>query len=114
MRRNYTLNDEETEIITSMIETLRTSPYMSYIETEEIKGDYYKIIMSYVKEYLEFIDALHLRTAIDVNCDYFITRDGELRKRAQSIIDRKIIEYPINISTPSSFLKELRLKRNIE
>jgi predicted nucleic acid-binding protein len=114
MRRNYTLNDEETEIITSMIETLRTSSYMSYIETEEIKGDYYKIIMSYVKEYLEFIDALHLRTAIDVNCDYFITRDGELRKRAQSIIDRKIIEYPINISTPSSFLKELRLKRNIE
>lgn len=112
-RKDYSLDDNETEIITSMIEALRTNTHISYIETEEIKGDYYKVIMSYVKEYIDFIDALHLRTAIDVNCDYFVTRDGELRKRAQNLISSKIIEYPIRICTPSSFLKEIKKSEDL-
>ncbi len=106
-RKNYSLNDEEAETITSMLETLRTSPHISYIETQEITGDFYKIIMSYVKESLEFIDAIHIRTAIDVGCEFFITRDGELRTRTQQLIDKQIID-PIKLGTPSSYLKSLK------
>ena len=52
--------------------------------------------------------ALHLKTAIDVKCDFFITKDGELQKRAQNLVSNIIIEYPIRISTPSSYFQLTR------
>ena len=66
----------------------------------QIKGLWKKNIY-----YIDFLDALHLRTAIDVECDYFVTKDSELRKRAQALLTKKIINEPIKISTPSGILK---------
>jgi len=107
-RKDYTLDDEEAIFIAKIVEGLRTSEYLTYVETEEITGDFYKIVMGYVKEYIDFLDALHLRTAIDVECDYFLTKDVELRKRAQALITKKIITEPIKMSTPPSFLRILK------
>ena len=103
-RKDYTLDDEEAEFVAQIVEELRTNERLTYVETEEITGDFYKIVMGYVKEYIDFLDALHLRTAIDVSCDYFISKDTELRKRAQALISKKIISEPIKISAPSPAL----------
>lgn len=74
---------------------------------------FFKTIMGYVRGYLDFLDATHLRTAIDTKCDYFVTKDGELRKRAQKLINKGIITEPIKITTVSGFLKTLRKKKNV-
>ena len=88
-RRNYVMDSEQLISVSKMIEILRTSPYLNYIEPETMTDNFLKLVMEYVKGYVDFVDALHLRTAIDIKCDYFVTNDGELRKRAQKLICNK-------------------------
>lgn len=112
VRRNYTLTKDETETISELVENLRTNEFLNYIDIgETVNGHFFRIIMRYVQEYVDFLDALHLRTAIDVGCDYFVTKDGELRKRAQELINNKVITEPIKIASVSGFLKVLKLQR---
>jgi len=69
---------------------------------------FFKTIMDYVRGYMGFLDGIHLRTAIDTKCDYFITKDGELRKRAQDLIGDGVITESIKISSVTGFLRILR------
>ena len=112
VRRNYTLTKDEAETISELVENLRTNEFLNYIDIgETVNGHFFRIIMRYVQGYVDFLDALHLRTAIDVGCDYFVTKDGELRKRAQELINNKVITEPIKITSVSGFLKVLKLQR---
>jgi predicted nucleic acid-binding protein len=106
-RRNYVLDNEQLSTVASMLKTFRASPYLNYIEPETMTEGFFKEVMKYVEGYMDFVDALHLRTAIDTECDYFVTNDGELRKRAQKLICNKTITEKIRISSSKGFLKEL-------
>ena len=44
-----------------------------------------------IEECIEPTDAIHLRIALDVDCDYFITKGADLRKRIQEMINNKKI-----------------------
>lgn len=101
------MDSEQLISVSKMIEILRTSPYLNYIEPETMTDNFLKLVMEYVKGYVDFVDALHLRTAIDIKCDYFVTNDGELRKRAQKLICNKIIAEKIQITTAKGFLQNL-------
>jgi len=112
VRQNYTLTEDETRTVSELVENLRTNKFLNYIDIgETVKGDFFRIIMEYVRGYVDFLDALHLRTAIDVGCDYFVTKDGELRKRVQELINNKVIIEPIKITSVSGFLKVLKFQR---
>jgi predicted nucleic acid-binding protein len=106
-RRNYVMDNEQLLSVSSMTEKLRTNPYLNYIEPETMTDVFLKLVMEYVKGYADFVDALHLRTAIDTKCDYFVTNDGELRKRAQKLICDKIITEKIKITSAKGFLQSL-------
>ena len=67
--------------------------------------------MKYMRGYIDFMDALHLRTAIDAGCDYFVTKDAELRKRVQELISNNVISEPIKITSVSGFLKILKTQK---
>jgi predicted nucleic acid-binding protein len=101
------MDSEQLLSVSNMMEQLRNNPYLNYIEPETMTDVFFKLVMEYVKGYVDFVDALHLRTAIDTKCDYFITNDGELRKRAQKLICDKIITEKIKITTAKSFLQSL-------
>lgn len=108
VRRNYVLEEDQVRTVSELVENLRTNEYLNYINPETMTEGFFKTIMEYVRGYLDFLDALHLRTAIDTKCDYFVTKDGELRKRGQELINEAIITEPIKIATVSGFLKILR------
>jgi len=110
VKRNYVLDEDQIRTVSELVENLRTNEYLNYIEPETMTEKFFKTIMEYVRGYLDFLDAIHLRTAIDTKCDYFVTKDGELRKRAQSLISRGVITAPIQITSVSGFLKILRKK----
>jgi len=112
VRRNYVLDEDQMKTISELVENLRTNEYLNYIEPETMTEGFFKTTMEYVRGYLDFVDAIHLRTAIDTKCDYFVTKDGELRKRAQKLMDEGVITEPIKITTVSGFLKILRKKEN--
>jgi predicted nucleic acid-binding protein len=111
VRKEYSLSKEETKTIAELVENLRKNKFLNYVDVGEITGEYFQIIMSYVQGYLDFLDALHLRTAIDVGCDYFVTKDGELRKRVQTLINKGTINEPIKITSVSGFLNILKKSR---
>jgi predicted nucleic acid-binding protein len=108
VRRNYVLDNTQIETISELIENLRTNKYLNYIEPETMTEGFFKIVMEYVRGYLDFLDAIHLRTAIDTKCDYFLTKDGELRKRAQKLINSHIVTEPIKITSVTGFLEIIR------
>ena len=114
VRRNYVLDENQMRTVSELVEILRTNKYLNYVEPETMTEGFFKVIMKYVRGYLDFVDATHLRTAIDTKCDFFITKDGELRKRAQKLIDESVITETIKISSVSGFLEILRQKTSAQ
>jgi hypothetical protein len=45
--------------------------------------------------------------AIELECDFFITRDAGLRKRFDKLVKRAIITEPMKITTINGFLNIL-------
>ena len=114
VRRNYVLDENQMRTVSELVEILRTNKYLNYVEPETMTEGFFKVIMKYVRGYLDFVDATHLRTAIDTKSDFFITKDGELRKRAQKLIDESVITETIKISSVSGFLEILRQKTSAQ
>ncbi len=81
---------------------------MTYIDVEKMQEKIFPVIKQYLDGYLDFIDAYHLRTAIETGCDYLVTKDSGFRKRAQALINKGIIKEPIKITSVSGFLRILR------
>jgi rRNA-processing protein FCF1 len=73
---------------------------------------FFKSVMDYVKRQIDFIDAAHLRTAIDTDCDYFVTNDGELRLRAQRLLCDQIIKERISLASASGFREVIEKANN--
>jgi predicted nucleic acid-binding protein len=112
VKKNYDLKSDQLEIVNSLIENLRSNEYLNYVDPEAMTDKFFKIIMKYVEGYLDFLDAIHLRTAIDTKCNYFVTRDTELRKRFQKLVSSGIINEPIKITSEKGFLGILKIKEN--
>jgi predicted nucleic acid-binding protein len=110
VRREYTLTKEQAQAVVDLIERLRASPFLNYIEPGGMTEGFFKSVMDYVKRYIDFVDAAHLRTAIDTNCDYFVTNDGELRTRAQRLLCDHIITEDITLASASGFLEAIERK----
>lgn len=113
VREEYVLTKDEIRSVSELIEKFRNNEYLNYVEPhafKEMGDEYFKIIMGYVRGHMNFYDALHVRTAIDIECDYFVTKDGELRKRFQTLINNKIINEPLKIANVNGFLHVLKQK----
>jgi len=110
VRQKYVLQADQIRAVSELVENLRTNEYLNYIEPEAMTEGFFTTIMQYVRGYLDFLDAIHLRTAIDTKCDFFVTKDGELRKRAQELMDEGVITESIKITSVSGLLETLRRK----
>lgn len=110
-RTSFELSESERKTISELVEKLRNSEYLTYIEVEKMHEKFFPVIKKYLEGYIEFVDAYHLRTAIEVGCDYIVTRDSGFRKRVQALISDGVITEPIKITSPSGFLEILRTNK---
>lgn len=110
-RDKFELNEVERKTVSELVERLRNSEYLTYIDVEKMQDKFFPIIKQYIDGYVEFADAYHLRTAIEVECDYIVTKDSGFRKRVQALIKKGIIKEPMKITSPSGFLRILRKKK---
>ena len=107
-KKDFVLDEHQLTLVSELVENFRDNQYLNYIVPEIMTDRFFNEVMKYVRGYIEFVDALHLRTAIDTSCEYFVTKDGPLRKRAQKLkSDKKIIEN-IKITSVTGFLDTLR------
>jgi len=107
-RSKYVLSPEETEQIDVMLKELKEDENINFIEIASMHEEFFGCIIEYVENYVDFLDAIHIRIALDVKCDYFITKDGELRRRLQNLISQRKIDDSIKIASVSGFLKRLK------
>lgn len=107
-RNNFKLDDAELKTVSELVEGLRSSEYLTYVDVEKMQDKLFSVIKQYLDEYIEFVDAYHLRTAIEVDCDYFVTKDSGIRKHVQDLKNRGIIKEPIKITSVSGFLRIIR------
>ena len=83
---------------------------MTFIEVEKMQDKLFPVIKKYLDGYVEFVDAYHLRTAIEVGCEYLVTNDSGFRTRVQTLISNKIIVEPIKMTSAQGFLSILAKK----
>lgn len=112
LKRDYILDEYQLTVVTELVENFRDNIYLNYIQPEVMTDDFFVEIMKYVRGYIEFIDALHLRTAIDTKCDFFVTKDGPLRKHTQELMNNKKINEKIEVTSVSGFLEILKKKKS--
>jgi len=110
-RNRFELDELERKTISELVEKLRNSGYLTYIDVEKIQDKLFPVIKQYIDGYVEFIDAYHLRTAIEVGCNCIVTKDSGFRKRVQALIKKGTIKEPIKITSVSGFLKILTEKK---
>lgn len=103
-RHCYSLDGKNKEI-KEIVDWLRKEDKgLNFIEIKSISDDFFKYVLKYVEECIEPADAIHLRIALDVDCDYFVTKDADLRKRIQDMIDNKKLEKKIQPANVKGFL----------
>lgn len=111
-RSKFELDEKERKTISELVERLRNSKYLTFIEVEKMQDKLFPVIKRYLDEYVEFVDAYHLRTAIEVGCDYLVTNDSGFRTRVQTLINKKAITEPIKMTSAQGFLNIID-KKNV-
>lgn len=111
MKKKYEITEDESLTINQLTDRLINNQYLNYIVMGSSKNEekFLMTIIPYVKHYIDFMDAIHIRMAIAADCDYFVTEDSELRIRIQKLLSKKLLEKPIKITTPKGMLSTLRL-----
>lgn len=111
-RQRYRFDLEETEArtVSELVENLRNNPYLTYIDVEKMQEKFFPVIKQYLDGSIEFVDAYHLRTAIEVRCEYLVTKDAGFRRHAQMLKTNGTIKEPLQITSESGFLNILGKK----
>ena len=106
-KHRYTLTPEQKKLVGKIMVDYTNSPFINYIEVDEISHLFFVRIRSFVDNYIELMDAFHIVLAQAVKCDYIVTKDRELRARFQRIISEKIVKLPSSLKpiSPTAFLK---------
>ena len=74
---------------------------------EKLTDKFFVSLWDCIRGNIDFYDAIHVLTAIDLKCDYFVTRDGGIRKHYEEFSRKQIIDSPMKMTTVSGFLKKL-------
>ena len=106
-RKNYNLSKEEKETIDDIIRDIGSKTSVNVLDIKDLKTIELEYVLKLRKYYIDFYDAFHIYTALNKRCKYFVTKDGELRKRFQKMISDGIIKEKIKLLTEKGFLKIL-------
>jgi predicted nucleic acid-binding protein len=112
-RYKFDLEEAEAKTVFELVENLRNNPYLTYIDVEKMQDRFFPVIKQYLEGSIEFVDAYHLRTAIEVKCQYLVTKDAGFRRHAQMLKTNGVIKEPIDITSESGFLKILGEMRKL-
>ena len=109
-KHRHTLTPEEKKLVGKIMTDYSKSPFVNYIEVDEISHLFFVRIKSFVDNYIELMDAFHIVLAQAAECDYIVTKDRELRTRFQRIISDKTVELPSSLKpiSPTAFVKLLK------
>lgn len=113
-KQKYHMTKSEKDLILGMIEGIEDDKDITFVKIKAFNNaeveEYHYPIIYLITEYIDFKDALHVQTAIDVDCDYFVTKDSDLRNRIQNLINRKMLDTKLKPRKVNDFLRILNKK----
>ncbi len=109
-RKNHDLTSDEKNKIDDVISNVAIKDFVNVVTIDEIKKPDLDLLFTLTNNQASFYDSIHVMTAKSLGCEYFITSDIEIRKRAQQIINDGILKN-IRLSTPTGFLKIMKNKK---
>ncbi len=106
-RKRFTLSEDQQAELDNIVADLRESPYLNYVEMDVMRRPSFETIDELVRNYLDYLDAVHVTVAIETRCKKFITKDSDLRSRYGRLSTRGIIQESMVMLSPTRFLVEL-------
>jgi len=104
-KHKFSLSEEELSLIDKITTDLEEHPNINFIKVDNMGKEFLDKVMVYIKNYVDFFDAIHLRIALDTKCTYLLTKDSPFRKRIQELINNKLIENQLQPITLSGLLQ---------
>jgi len=102
-RKNYSLTEEEKNEIIQIIISIGSADNINVLPVKNIeKQDIEEILNLESDYYFDFYDSLHVYTAVNQGCKFFITSDSPLRKSA-SKLKEKDKKIKIDFLPPSKY-----------
>jgi len=108
MKSHHEVTETERNRIYEMLDDFENQDGINLYKVEKISDDFLFTITDYIGGDIDFFDAIHIRTAIELECNFFVTRDADLRRRYDQLIKKKIITEPMKITTIKGFLAKLK------
>jgi predicted nucleic acid-binding protein len=104
---DLTITSSEEERINQIFDDFENKEGVVMYEVEKITDKFFVSLWHCIRGNIDFYDAIHVLTAIDLKCDYFVTRDAGIRKHYEELSRKQIIDSSMKMATVSGFLKEL-------
>jgi len=106
-KKEFKLSEEEKHEIEDILEFFRNWEGVNLIEIEKIEGQFFKDeLPKYLLHSVELMDALHVNSAVEIECSHFITKDGELRQRIENMKRDNFIPSRLRPVSPKGFMNE--------
>ena len=111
-KKEYRLTAAERGKVQEILAFLKDWEGVNLLEIEKIEGKFFEDeLPKYLLHSVEFMDALHLNSAVELKCTHLVTKDGELRKRIEDMKKEDLIPSSLRPVHPNGFSRELsRLK----
>jgi len=105
---NHSISQRMLNLITVQIEN---SPDLSYVGLDSVSESFFNEINKYSKLGLSPMDAMHIRIAQDVGCNYFATQDAKILRLSKELESKGILETGFKILSMKEILKVLDSQR---
>lgn len=107
-KKYFSLDDAEKDKIDFIVQNISEKEFVNALPIKELSIENLVLLSKLMNNQIEFCDAIHLITAKNEKCDYFVTKDGDIRKKIQSLINQNIFPK-MKFCTPSGFIKEAKI-----
>lgn len=103
-KKNYKLTEKEMKQIDEIIIKIGKIENVNSLSLKGLKQKEMEEVLNLeATYYFDFYDALHIHTAVKNKCKYFITKDGPIRKLAQTLDSNN--PFKIECLPPKTFCK---------
>ena len=102
-RKNHSLSEKEKDEINKIIISIGSAENVNVLPVKSIEKQNIEEILNMESDYyFDFYDSLHVYTAVNQGCKFFITSDSPLRKSA-SKLKEKDKKIKINFLPPKKY-----------
>jgi Holliday junction resolvase-like predicted endonuclease len=97
-----------------IVKQIQNSPDLSFIKQDKLSKDFFDEISRYSELGLSPEDAMHIRIAQDIACNYFVTEDADILKLSHKLETKGFLDFGFKIASIEEILQTLNTQLRSE